>query len=219
MVIVVAVAFIVAWSPLYIVSVVSVLQPENFLQKSNFIFSMLCAHLFGFINSCVNPFIYTVMSEKFRQSFKRTFQRIFCNFMYCRQTIFKYRSGSIIQRRSTNVTSATRSFNDEDEPLHNSSSDNSRGTTSTRIKDGSNSEFEETEKINKFNGTPKKESRVKFSRNTDCICISNGCMEDSKAEAVLLSHSGVYEIHNDSSEVQDVLSSNTSPLQRLTLFN
>nr|XP_011451485.1 QRFP-like peptide receptor [Crassostrea gigas] len=219
MVIVVAVAFIVAWSPLYIVSVVSVLQPENFLQKSNFIFSMLCAHLFGFINSCVNPFIYTVMSEKFRQSFKRTFQRIFCNFMYCRQTIFKYRSGSIIQRRSTNVTSATRSFNDEDEPLHNSSSDNSRGTTSTRIKDGSNSEFEETEKINKFNGTPKKESRVKFSRNTDCICISNGCMEDSKAEAVLLSHSGVYEIHNDASEVQDVLSSNTSPLQRLTLFN
>ena len=223
MVIVVAIAFFVAWSPMYIVSVVSVLQPENFLQKSNFVFTMLCAHLFGFINSCVNPFIYTVMSEKFRQSFKRTLQRIFCNFIYCRQTIFKYRSGSLIQRRSTNVTSATRSYNEEDEPLHNSSSDNSRGTTNTRYKDGhsSNSEFDEAGKMDtRLNGTPGKESRVKFSRNTDCICISNGCVEDPKPEeSILLSSSGVFEIQSNSNDLKDMLSSDRSPLKRLTLFN
>ncbi|XP_061174374.1 QRFP-like peptide receptor [Saccostrea echinata] len=230
MVIVVAIAFFVAWSPMYIVSVVSVLQPENFLQKSNFVFTMLSAHLFGFINSCVNPFIYTVMSEKFRQSFKRTLCRIFCNFIYCRQKIMKYRNGSIIQRRSTNVTSATRSFNEaEDEPLHNSSSDNSRGTTNTRFKEGqsSNSENEDAGKVNKIR-TPNKESRVKFSRNTDCICISNGRMEESsKTEPDIILGTGVFEIRSDSSNVKDVFNNDTfkndtehgSSLKRLTLLD
>lgn len=75
---------------------------------------------------------------------------------------------------------------------------------SIRIKDG-NSEFEEIEKINKFNGILKKELRVKFFRNIDCICILNGCMEDLKVEVVFFLYLGVYEIYNDVSEVEDVL--------------
>lgn len=224
MVIVVAIAFFVAWSPMYIVSVVSVLQPENFLQKSNFIFTMLCAHLFGFINSCVNPFIYTVMSGKFRQSFKRTLNRIFCNFIYCHQKILKYRSGSIIQRRSTNVTSATRSYNEaEDEPLHNSSSDNSRGTTNTRYKDGQSSISSENNagKTDGFKRTPSKESRVKFSRNTDCIRISHGSVEEiSKAEPDVHTGTSVFDIQSNSINAKGTFMPDTnqsSPLNRLTL--
>ncbi|XP_060074674.1 QRFP-like peptide receptor [Ylistrum balloti] len=119
MVIVIAVAFILSWSPLYVVSIVSQLQGQgnSFLLHSNFLFTMLIVHLAGFINSCVNPFIYTAMSKKFRKSFSRTLGKIFCNY-YCRQRLFLYRD-SIIQRRSTAYTSASRgSFIDpEAEPL------------------------------------------------------------------------------------------------------
>ncbi|XP_069119096.1 QRFP-like peptide receptor [Argopecten irradians] len=119
MVIVIAVAFIVSWSPMYVVNIVSQLQGQgdSFLIHSNFLFTMLVIHLAGFINSCVNPFIYTAMSKKFRKSFSRTLGKIFCNY-YCRQRLFLYRD-SIIQRRSTAYTSASRgSFIDpEAEPL------------------------------------------------------------------------------------------------------
>ncbi|KAK3094060.1 hypothetical protein FSP39_023638 [Pinctada imbricata] len=116
MVIVVAIAFILSWSPQFFVSIVSQHQRNSFLHKQNFFFTMLMTHLFGFINSCVNPFIYTAMSEKFRKSFRRTLKRLlFCNVCRCHQ---RYRAGSIFQRRSTGVTSATRSFIDpEEEPL------------------------------------------------------------------------------------------------------
>lgn len=101
MVIVISVAFIVAWSPLYIVNIISQLQKESFLWKEQFVFTMLITHLFGFINSCVNPFIYTAMSEKFRKSFKRTLGKVFCNY-YCRQRLLY--KGSVSQRRSTALT-------------------------------------------------------------------------------------------------------------------
>ncbi|XP_021363282.1 orexin receptor type 1-like [Mizuhopecten yessoensis] len=119
MVIVIAVAFILSWSPMYVVNIVSQLQGQgdSFLVHSNFLFTMLIVNLAGFINSCVNPFIYTAMSKKFRKSFGRTLGKIFCNY-YCRQRLFLYRD-SIIQRRSTAYTSASRgSFIDpEAEPL------------------------------------------------------------------------------------------------------
>lgn len=76
MVIVVALAFILAWSPQYIVSIISQLQTESFLREGNFFFTMLMTHLFGFTNSCINPFIYTLMSVKFRNCFKAVFANI-----------------------------------------------------------------------------------------------------------------------------------------------
>ncbi|XP_046572354.1 galanin receptor 2a-like [Haliotis rubra] len=93
MVIVIAIAFIVAWSPQYWVSIVSQIQASynngsSFLHKSNFLFTMLMTHLSGFLNSCINPFIYSIMSKKFRRSFKQ----IIATFLCCcvSKHIFRY---------------------------------------------------------------------------------------------------------------------------------
>ena len=69
MIIVVALVFLVSWTPFYIVIFVSQVQENSFLKQANFIFTMLATHLIGFLNSCINPFIYNFMSEKFRKSF------------------------------------------------------------------------------------------------------------------------------------------------------
>ncbi|KAK3595495.1 hypothetical protein CHS0354_021592 [Potamilus streckersoni] len=78
MIIVVAFAFILSWSPQYVVSVISQLQTRSFLRESNFLFTMLMTHLCGFINSCINPFIYTAMSDKFRRSFRQIARQLMC---------------------------------------------------------------------------------------------------------------------------------------------
>ena len=80
MIMVVALAFLVAWSPFYFVTLISQLQPQedNFLRRSNYVFYMLVIHFFGFLNSCVNPFIYAVMSEKFRRSFRQIIGSFMC---------------------------------------------------------------------------------------------------------------------------------------------
>ncbi|KAL8582741.1 hypothetical protein ACOMHN_061620 [Nucella lapillus] len=85
MVIVVAVAFIVSWSPFYLTTLVSQIQSisgDSFLREGNFVFSMLMIHLCGFLNSCINPLIYTGMSQKFRRSFKMILSGCIC----CRLT-------------------------------------------------------------------------------------------------------------------------------------
>ena len=85
MVIVVAVAFILAWSPNFFVNIIVINQPpeQNSLKAGNYVFIMLVIHLCGFINSCLNPFIYTLMSKKFRKSFKRALNSLFCNMISC----------------------------------------------------------------------------------------------------------------------------------------
>jgi hypothetical protein len=118
MVIVVAVAFIVAWSPFYFVNIISQLQETSFLLNGQFIFTMLMTHLVGFINSCVNPFIYTAMSEKFRKSFRRTLGKVFCHY-YCRQRLLYH--GSMSHRRSTAVTTNASFTDPEAEPLRSNS--------------------------------------------------------------------------------------------------
>jgi hypothetical protein len=50
MVIVIAVTFLVLWSPFYL-------------------FTMLLVHLIGFANSAVNPFVYALLGDKFRTAF------------------------------------------------------------------------------------------------------------------------------------------------------
>ena len=78
MVIVIAITFIVSWSPQYLVTIISQLQANSFLRESNFLFTMLMTHLFGFLNSCLNPFIYSAMSQRFRRSFKEVIYGILC---------------------------------------------------------------------------------------------------------------------------------------------
>ena len=77
MVMVVALSFIVAWTPFYVISFVTQVQKTSFLKRSNFLFTMLSSHLVGFLNSCVNPIIYHMMNEKFRRSFRRMARNIF----------------------------------------------------------------------------------------------------------------------------------------------
>ncbi|KAH3856477.1 hypothetical protein DPMN_099066 [Dreissena polymorpha] len=79
MVVVIALTFIASWTPFYLVNIISQLQQDSFLRKSNFIFTMLITHVCGLINSCLNPIIYTAMSQKFRRSFIDIFKRIW----YC----------------------------------------------------------------------------------------------------------------------------------------
>ena len=78
MVIVVAASFLLCWSPFYLVTLISQLQENSFLNKSNFICIMLSIHLSGFLNSCVNPFIYNCMSNQFRNSFRTILSHICC---------------------------------------------------------------------------------------------------------------------------------------------
>ncbi|WAR18826.1 NPFF2-like protein, partial [Mya arenaria] len=79
MVVVIAMTFIISWLPHYLVSIISQLQPNSFLREGQYIFTMLVTHLCGFVNSCLNPIIYSVMSQRFRRSFKDSLVRI----LYC----------------------------------------------------------------------------------------------------------------------------------------
>ncbi|KAL8619979.1 hypothetical protein ACOMHN_015261 [Nucella lapillus] len=110
MVIVVAVAFILSWSPFYFSTLVSQIQSivtdgDHFLRERNFIFTMLMIHLCGFLNSCINPFIYTGMSKKFRRSFKMILSGCIC----CRlkHRFLRYRD-SLTRGMSAAFTSSLR---------------------------------------------------------------------------------------------------------------
>ncbi|CAG7727895.1 unnamed protein product [Allacma fusca] len=70
MVLVIVFAFFSCWSPYFMVTIVTQLQTENFLQQGQFFFTMLCINLLGFTNSCINPIIYFAMSKRFRKGFK-----------------------------------------------------------------------------------------------------------------------------------------------------
>ena len=101
MVIVIAITFIVSWSPQYMVTLVSQLQSHSFLRESNFIFTMLMTHFFGFLNSCINPIIYTAMSERFRRSFKDIMSHVFCCFMHGSRFLFGHMSSNRTRFTST----------------------------------------------------------------------------------------------------------------------
>ena len=75
MMVVVASAFIVSWTPFYVITFISQVQPKSFLKDSNFLFTMLLIHWFGFLHSCINPIIYNFMNEKFHRNFKQILHR------------------------------------------------------------------------------------------------------------------------------------------------
>ncbi|XP_064487743.1 QRFP-like peptide receptor [Ornithodoros turicata] len=77
MVMVVVVAFAVAWTPYFLVSIFTQFG-INYLENQNYFFTMLCINLFAFLNSCVNPFIYAAMSTRFRNGFRRILRSALC---------------------------------------------------------------------------------------------------------------------------------------------
>ncbi|CAN7941379.1 unnamed protein product [Ixodes pacificus] len=70
MVMVVAAAFALSWTPYFLVSMVTQFG-TNYLERQNYFFTMLSINLLAFLNSCVNPFIYAAMSSRFRAGFRR----------------------------------------------------------------------------------------------------------------------------------------------------
>ncbi|RWS13504.1 uncharacterized protein B4U79_07204 [Dinothrombium tinctorium] len=78
MVLVVVFAFTTSWTPYFLVTIITQYQEENYFSKGNYFFTMLCINLFAFLNSSVNPFIYVIMSTRFRNGFNRIFRCILC---------------------------------------------------------------------------------------------------------------------------------------------
>lgn len=68
MVLVVVAAFAISWTPYFLVSFITQ-HVENYFTKHDYFFTMLCINLFAFLNSSINPFIYAVMSSRFRAGF------------------------------------------------------------------------------------------------------------------------------------------------------
>ena len=136
MIIVVAIAFVVAWSPFYLTTFISQVQTNSFLRRSNYVFVMLAVHLVGFINSCINPVIYNFMSDKFRKSFTQIVLSLCC---LCTRVP---RVRKCISLRSRDIITNTTDYNVEDsgtefpkEEVYRSPGESRRGRASRRCED------------------------------------------------------------------------------------
>ncbi|XP_066279191.1 neuropeptide FF receptor 1-like [Branchiostoma lanceolatum] len=87
MVVAVVVAFVVAWTPLHMVSITYLFtpQPSEFvLARNNFFTGYLILYLLGYLNSLVNPLIYILMSDRFRRDFKVIVKTLLPCLSWCR---------------------------------------------------------------------------------------------------------------------------------------
>lgn len=78
MILVLAASFMISWTPYFAISIITQYQEENFMQRSNYFFTMLCINLSAFLNSAINPIIYGIMSARFRLSFLQLAKRVVC---------------------------------------------------------------------------------------------------------------------------------------------
>lgn len=78
MVMIVAIAFGVSWTPYFLVTIATQFPGANYMQNHNYFSTMLVINLCAFINSCVNPFIYVAMSTRFRNGFRRIVRTALC---------------------------------------------------------------------------------------------------------------------------------------------
>lgn len=78
MILVVVLAFTISWTPYFLVTIVTQYQKVNFMHKHNYFFTMLSINLFAFLNSSVNPFIYVLMSTRFRLGFTNILKVLLC---------------------------------------------------------------------------------------------------------------------------------------------
>ncbi|XP_054154074.1 cholecystokinin receptor type A-like, partial [Oppia nitens] len=76
MILIVVLAYTISWTPYFIVSIITQYQKVNFMHKHNFYFTMLSINLFAFLNSGINPFIYAIMSTRFRNGFMKILRLI-----------------------------------------------------------------------------------------------------------------------------------------------
>ncbi|CAG2117159.1 unnamed protein product [Medioppia subpectinata] len=70
MLVAVVVLFIICWSPLLIINVLTafgIIEPLNYGYLKPL---RTAAHLLSYVNSCINPVVYGFMSKNFRASFK-----------------------------------------------------------------------------------------------------------------------------------------------------
>ena len=157
MVVVVSVSFVLSWSPFYLTTFVSQMQEVSFLRKSNFVFVMLCIHLAGFLNSCINPLIYTCMSRRFRESFRRIAYRILCfgkkpaHSRTLSLSTYRYTSGVPLGRDNSSYYSPIIRHKDS---CINMSLQTSRPNSIKMIERGGSNKLRHTEKLqrNDFNG-------------------------------------------------------------------
>ena len=78
MILIVVLSFTVAWTPYFLVSIITQYQEVNFMQVHDFYFTMLCINLFAFLHSSINPLIYATMSTRFRKGFMRILRMVLC---------------------------------------------------------------------------------------------------------------------------------------------
>ncbi|KAI8478032.1 Neuropeptide FF receptor 2 [Branchiostoma belcheri] len=78
MVIAVAAAFAVCWTPFYVMNMSALNPATNFIANGNLFFWNTLMYGLGFLNSAINPVIYIVMSDKFRRGFRDLFYTVFC---------------------------------------------------------------------------------------------------------------------------------------------
>lgn len=78
MILMVVLAFVISWTPYFLVSIITQYSSVNYMQHHNYFFTMLSINLFGFLNSSINPIIYVIMSTRFRSGFTRILKFILC---------------------------------------------------------------------------------------------------------------------------------------------
>lgn len=78
MVLIVVAAFTISWTPYFLISIVTQFEAFNYFDDHNYFFTMLCINFLAFINSSINPFIYVVMSSRFRNGFVQILRYAFC---------------------------------------------------------------------------------------------------------------------------------------------
>ncbi|XP_023342182.1 RYamide receptor isoform X2 [Eurytemora carolleeae] len=77
MLVVVVVVFAICWLPWQLYHVVGILYPAiNRYKYINVVY--IISHWLAMSNSCYNPFIYAILSEKFQREFRVRLSRIFC---------------------------------------------------------------------------------------------------------------------------------------------
>lgn len=126
MVVVIAMAFFLSWTPFYVVNTIGLLTP--FMRQSNFLFTLLNTHLLGFLNSLANPFIYSIMSGRFRKSFRNIIVTLCC-FFCTRMRGTLQRSYARSTRNNHNNQSTMLSYTTQNSLVHEQDIDQIPGRT------------------------------------------------------------------------------------------
>ncbi|CAO1426919.1 unnamed protein product [Diamesa serratosioi] len=101
MLVVVVIAFFLCWCPFHIQRLLSTYIEQNAINQNIFFSVTYISGVLFFISTCINPFLYNIMSNKFREAFKVTI----ASYLYpnnaekeCRNTLFR----TVSQRSTSN---------------------------------------------------------------------------------------------------------------------